>query len=130
MERKEEVRVKSKVYRQYNLGPWLGGLKDLLIRVLPYISMVNFVLIGVTAYHTTLGPFFEVHLPWMSIWAFMGGILFMVILLMVIEYKVILPSYFTFFNKQQYEHKNPIRGDLEEIKKEIKRLEDKIDERD
>jgi len=41
---------------------------------------------------------------------------------MILEYMFILPSQIAFLNWQVYTHNNPIRRDLEEIKKELNSL--------
>jgi predicted transcriptional regulator len=45
---------------------------------------------------------------------------------MLIEYKVIIPSVMAFRNKQEYEHKNLLKKDLQEIKDKLNSIEKRI----
>jgi len=116
-------RVMGKVVRQYNLGSWLGALKDLFGRTAFYISIGNFVLIAVTAYHTTLRDPILGWLPWFTFPLFMGVVVMLVLLAMILEYKFVVPSSITFINRQVYEHRSLLRRDLEQITERLTEME-------
>lgn len=60
-------RLLLKILRQPNITPWLGGAKELVGRTMFYIATINFLLLAITAYHTTLRPYLPV-----SFWGFLG----------------------------------------------------------
>lgn len=115
--------VKNEALKQYNLGPWLGGLKDLAQRTVFYVALLNFVLISITAYNTTLKAYILPHIPWFSFPIFIALLLLLVAVAMVLEYKFILPSTLSYLNRQFYIHQNPIRSDLDKILKKLEKLE-------
>ena len=105
---------------------WIGGFKDVLIMSFVWASTINFVMVAAIAYNTTIRPSLPDSLSWISPWVFMGfmGIIFATI--MFVEWKWIYPSYYAFRNKQEYEHQNLLRQDLDEIKRKQKAIMNKL----
>ncbi len=118
--------IKKTLLKQYNIGSAVGGLKDLAIRTMVYVTAINFLLLVVTAYSVTLRDFMIQYLPWINFPMFIGAIIVTILIAMVIEYKFILPSTWGFTNRQQYEHRNPIREDLSEIKERLTGIEEHL----
>lgn len=114
-------RLLLKILKQRDVGSQLGGAKELLMRTMFYITAINFLLIAVTAYHTTLRVYFPI-----SFWGFLGILVAIVVIAMVLEYKIILPSSIVFLNTQAYKHKNPLVDDVLEIKKKLESIEAKL----
>lgn len=98
----------------------LGGIKNLFTRTAFYISLVNFLMLATTTYVIVVKEYFQ--LPF---WMFMFGIICLVLIAMIFEYTIMLPSEIAFGNWQVYTHDNPIRRDLEEIKKDLEYLKKK-----
>jgi len=113
----------TKALKQYPANKKIGGFKDIALHTAAWLSFVNFGLIAVTAYHTTLREFILAYIPWMSLIIFMLLLSLCVAIFMVIEYKFIIPSTWAFRNAQQYEHKYPIKKDLEKLSKKLDELE-------
>jgi hypothetical protein len=63
-------------------------------------------------------------------WVFLLGISGIVAIAMIFEYVIMMPSEIAFTNWQVYEHSNPMRTDLEEIKKELKKLKEIIKDKE
>jgi len=101
--------------KQYNLGPWLGGFKDLASRTMIYVSVLSFTQISATFYYTTLKPPFEQYIPWINFGWYFLVLVTVVLVLMLLEFKFMVPSSYTFSNKQEYTHRNLIREDLEKV---------------
>lgn len=101
---------------QKNTGQLIGAVNELFGRTSFYITVINFLLLIVTAYYTTIRNF--IHIPF--IW-FMFIVLLVVLIAMVIEYVIILPSSVIFQNTQAYKHDNPLKDDIKLI---LKRLDD------
>jgi len=89
----------KKLLKQYNV-PRIGGAKVLLVQVVFYGSCINFLLIAVTAYHTTLKGYFVDILPWVSFPVFFVSLLIILAIAMVLEYKFVLSSLYLFTSKQ------------------------------
>ncbi len=123
----QPVVKKSKgLAKQYNLGPWLGGFKDLASRTMIYVSVLSFTQISATFWYTTLQPAISKDVPWLSFGLYFTTLVLGVLVIMFIEYKFILPSSYTFLNKQEYLHKNLIRQDIEEVMKEVGNLQEEV----
>ena len=111
--------------KQYKISGKIGGFKDLLMRTLFYVSIINFMLIAVTAYHTTLRDTLQAWFSWLSFPIFLGILVVGLLLMMILEYKIVLPSTWVFMNKQQYEHQNLIREQLDKIEKTLGEIQRK-----
>lgn len=111
----------SKIPSQKNTGQWIGAVHVLLGRTTFYISIINFFLLIVTAYYTTLRHFIPIPFIW-----FMFFALLLVVLAMVVEYVVILPSSIIFNNIQMYKHNNPLKDDIQTVLKRLDDIEDKL----
>lgn len=114
----------KRLLRQYNL-PWIGGVKVVLGQTIFYFSVINFILIAITAYHTTLRDFFLVHVPWVKFWMFMLVLAVLIFILMFLEYKFIMASHFSFQSKQLFEHQSKVMDKLNEIEKILAEKEKK-----
>ncbi len=120
----------SKLTRQYNVGGFVGGIKDILTRVILYVSFINFLLLAVTAYHTTLESTLRTWMSWMTLPIFVGILTVLVLISMVIEYKIVLPSTIAYLNLQGYKHQNPIREQLDRVERTLADIQEKIQEQE
>lgn len=110
----------ERLFKQYKL-PWVGGAKEVLAQVAFYVSAINFFLIAVTAYHTTLSVYLVDWVPWMTFPLFMGILIVLLVGTMVLEYKFIVASLYTFRGKQMFEHESQVVDKLNEILKRLDR---------
>ena len=110
--------VKSVVLRQYRFKG-IGFIRSMLAYLFFYLAPINFVLLMVTAWYTTISPWASEHAPWLSLWLFILIIVGILAVGLILEFKLILPSHIAFLNIQTYSHSNPIRDDLEKIKKHL-----------
>ena len=119
--------LRQNVLRQYNVGPWLGALKDLSGRTMFYMTPINLFMLAATTYHVTAKAFILQFAPWINFWIFFGGLILVAIVAMIIEFKVVFPSSVFFSNIQSYKHGNLIRQDLETIMREIQKIDGRLD---
>lgn len=98
---------------------YIGALKNILARSTFYISIINFAMLAGTTYVIVVKGIVAV-----PFWIFLLAIIGVVMLAMVFEYVIMMPSEIAFTNWQVYEHNNPIRYDLEHIKKEIENIKE------
>lgn len=110
-----------KIPEQKKVSPFLGGLKELFSRVMFYAGIINFILIVVTAYHTSIKDITPI-----PFWVFFLTLIIGLFIAMVFEYVVILPSSISFSNRQSYKHDNPIREDMNKILKKLDDIENEI----
>lgn len=99
---------------------YIGGLKTLISRCTFYIGILNFLMLAATSYTVVVKGIIDV-----PFWVFLLGMVVVVLVAMIFEYTIMLPSELSFTNWQTYEHDNPIRRDLEEIKEKLKEIEKK-----
>lgn len=109
-----------KIPEQKKISPFLGGLKELFSRVMFYAGIINFILIVVTAYHTSIKDITTI-----PFWAFFLTLIIGLFIAMVFEYIIVLPSSISFSNRQSYKHDNPIREDMNKILKKLDDIEQK-----
>lgn len=119
-------RLWSKALKQYNVGGWIGGIKDVANHATFWMSALNLGLVAATAYHTTIFPQVEHLVPWFSFPVFLLSIILLAGTAMLVEYKIIIPSVFTFRNRQEYEHQNLIRKDIADLHKDIEALRQEL----
>jgi hypothetical protein len=100
--------------------PFIGEMKEVFSSSFVYISCVNFVLMGITAYSTTLKPYFDsIGWTWFNLFVFFPVMILFVATMMFLEYKFVMKSVYEFRNRQEYKHESLIRKDLDEIKKKL-----------
>jgi len=114
-------KVRSFVLRQYDAtGMWLGAMQSQFNNVQSYVSMVQFLLVVAVAYHTTLRDTVLQYLPWMNFWLFFLLGVALYLLVMLVDYKVVVPSRINYSNYQAYKHYNPVKEDLKEIQADMR----------
>ena len=119
--------LRQNILRQYNVGPWLGALKDLSGRTMFYMTPINLFMLAATTYHVTAKAFISQFAPWINFWVFFGVLVLVAIVAMVVEFKVVFPSSVFFSNIQSYKHGNLIRQDLESIMREVQKIDGRLD---
>ena len=104
---------------------YIGAIKNIFSRTTFYISILNFAMLAATSYVVVVKGIIDI-----PFWVFLLFISVLVLVAMVFEYTVMMPSEYAFINWQSYEHNNPIRTDLEEIKEELKKLKEIIKDKE
>jgi len=111
--------MSPKILKQYNIV-WIGGFKEVLSQTLFYVAIINFILIAITAYNTTLRVFILEWIPDFKLWMFFGILITSVLLGMILEYKFITPSLFSFRSKQMFEHESKVMDKIISIEDLLK----------
>lgn len=106
---------------QKNTSQYIGGLKELFGRTSFYVTMINFLLLIVTAYYTTIRFIIPI-----SFLVFLTIVIILVCVAMLVEYVVILPSSVVFQNHQAYKHSNPLKDDIKLILNRLDDIENKL----
>ena len=117
--RKALSRLHKEVFgriRQKETGTLIGGVKTQLERSWFYISIINFGLIAITAYHTTIHPIF----PAIPFWGFFALLGIIALSVVILEYVIVYPSEVAFAAHQVWKEKrNPLFREIKVIKKEL-----------
>lgn len=100
--------------KQKNIGVWLGGLKHAMGQVGMYVSFMNLFMLAITTYNT---GWVQEYIIDVNFAQFMLIIIGIIGLLLIMVTKIDIPSYFGFWNSQFWSHQNPLRKEIEEIKK-------------
>jgi len=125
-------RAFAKIISQKTI-PWIGGLKDIFVMVAFYMSIINFTLVAITAYNTGIRDWLIQHgLHWIKVYIWLGFMAIIALVAMLIEYKIVYPSFYAFRSRQEYKHESPFRKLQEEILKkqeEILKKQENIEKR-
>lgn len=101
---------------------WWGRLKLLGSQIGVYATVLTLMFAATGTYSTSIKPFlaeYGINLPFIL---YIVAIIVILGLLLIFEYKITLPGYFSLYNQQVYRHDNPIVRDLRELKKELKEI--------
>ena len=108
--------------------PWIGGLKDIFTMVVFYMSILNFTLVAITAYNTGIRDWLMAHgLSWIKVYIWLGFMAIIALVAMLIEYKIVYPSFYAFRSRQEYKHESPFRKLQEEILARLKEISERLD---
>jgi hypothetical protein len=94
---------KAKLFRQHKV-PIIGPITDVLSYGAVWIGMLNFLMIAITLYWTTLRPHLLRYVPWMNMGIYLACLFALVCLLLLFVYKFIVPSYYEFRGRQYQRH--------------------------
>jgi len=111
-----------KIPEQKKVSPFWGGIKELLSRAMFYIGIINFILIMITSYHTSIKDILTI-----PFWVFFLIMTVILGIVMIFEYIVVLPSSVAFSNRQSYKHDNPIKDDFIKILKKLDDIERRLE---
>ena len=107
-----------KLLKQYNV-PKLGAFTESLFTAFPVLSLANTIaVIGVL--YVMVHEYLSVLIPWLTLWIFVGFIGLLMTATMVLIYKFVLPSIWTFRNKQMNRFESDILQKIEELREEIR----------
>jgi 5-bromo-4-chloroindolyl phosphate hydrolysis protein len=94
--------------------------------VLSIFTQSMFIFGIVTFLNTTALVYQSILKYYISLWGFVIIIVIGLLLWMAIYYVIIMPSMIQFGNRQGYTHGNPMREDIEIIKKELKEIKSEL----
>ena len=94
--------------------PWLGAFMESFFVTLPLLGIINFWAI-ITVLYTNARPYLLQYLPWMTLWLFMVLITVIGIVGMLLVYKFVLPSIWSFRGKQMFDRENQLVSKIDSI---------------
>lgn len=114
--------MRQVLVRQHNFGPWLGALKMQSSRAMFYLSFPQTPMVAIAA-----TPQLQKWFPWLSFWwVILAFVLYFVIIGMWLDYKLMLPSETAYNNKQVYKHENPYVRDMNQARKDISEILERL----
>lgn len=111
------------------IGKTIGAFINVLYLTMPLFAIFAYASSSVTLYTVNL-VWIREHISWLHLPMFIVFIIIGCLLLMLVNYVFIYPSYYEFLNKQTYKHNNPVIKDLELIKAKLGIINDNKDEID
>ena len=106
---------------QYNLGPFIGGVRFLAANAMFYISLLSIFFTSSAAYSQIREWF-----PFLNYWMIAGFVVFCFFFVMLFEHIFIYKSQNTYLVRQSYGRHNPTVVLLQEMQKEIHELKAEI----
>lgn len=103
--------------KQRNI-PWLGAFVEALYMSLPIVSVINFASIAIVLY-SDIRPYLLEHLPWVQLWMFLLALSSFVSISMLLVYKFLLPSIWTFRGRQMFGHESKVITTLNRIEERM-----------
>ena len=116
------------LFKQKNVGRQWGIFAQTVTQISIFITLINLLLLAVTAYNTTLRGWFEYYNVPLNFWMFMLLLAILLLVAAVLAYKFALPSFFSFWNEQFYTHDNQLRKDIESLQRSVDELTKKVSE--
>lgn len=114
------IDVITKLVKQKKTSPVLGALINAYTSTSILYSPLTLIGVATTVYglwgKATLVQWF----PWMTFPILIGLIISFMIAMMVLFYKVVIPSLIAFNVQQSYKHQNPLVADMQEVLKQLK----------
>ena len=103
--------------------PKLGAIIDSLYTCLPILSIVNFLSI-ITVLYNDIKEQLLPWAPWLEFWHFVATANVAVVVMMVLIYKFVLPSLWTFRNKQMNSFESELVDEVRKLREEIQQLKE------
>ncbi len=113
------MRIVNRLTKQSKANQWLGQAFAIYGACAIYQSIVNAILLAATFYNTTGRTEIIRIFSWINFWVYFIALVMGQIAMMIFHWKFIQPSIFAAYNSQGYKHDNPIRLDLEKIKRKL-----------
>lgn len=119
-------KILSLLFKQYNLGTWLGASFTQIGNSFFYVTIGNTIMLAITAWSTPMATQIISILPWFNFWWFLFALLFCYGCLMLFDLKFVYPARQAFQSKQSYAHENPFKTDMERLFSENVELKNEL----
>jgi len=107
--------------------PGIGELYESFITSLPILSAVQFISILAVLY-TQLQPSLAGIFPWITLFRFLAVLTLIMIGVMILVYRFLIPSIWTFRGKQLYGFESQLMEEIKGLRREIKELKEEKEE--
>ena len=107
--------------KQVKIPTWVGVIQVQLTNSFFYISLLNTSMLSVTLW-ALIGPTIQGVCPWARFWMLILVGIFVVCVVMVLDYKFMYPVRQAFINEQACKHTNPAIELLLEMDKKLDKI--------
>lgn len=107
------------MFQQRKTSKYWGIIKLLFSQLSPYLSWVNLALVGVMSFYTTFAPIFASFGFVLPFWLFVLVLLLFLVVLAVLEWVFMIPSFYGANNRQWWDHDNPMKEKMTELEAKI-----------
>lgn len=115
--------ISKSIFRQYDIGVWWGGVKNVAGSVVAYVTFLNLIFVAPLAFKMVVYPWLSERGIELPFFVFMGVLFLGIAVIFMVEFKITLPSFYRFWNEQWWEHNNPMRRKMDAMDKRMdKRL--------
>lgn len=120
------MKIKIPFITKYYNGSYIGGLLDTYARASIVIGSMQFLIVVVILYTTSIQPNLARFAPWMTFAHYIIIALLLMLGLMVFSRLLITPSAYTYSNRQVWGNNNPMRAKLEQMERNQKKIMEKL----
>ena len=121
-------RIYSRLTKQKDMSPRLGGLINVYSSTAVIYSPLTFVGVATTLFGLWGADAIKEWLPWFTFGHMVAVMVLFILLLMILFYKVVIPSMYAFQMQQQYKHRNPLVADVQEVLEELAQTNERLKE--
>jgi len=93
----------------------MGAVKIVIGNISPYASWLSLALVGVMSFYTTINPIFTAWGIPLSFWVFCLVLVLIVIIMAILEWVFMLPSFYRANNVQSWDSGGPFRDIFEKM---------------
>ena len=111
------MKTQYNLTRQTDIGKWWGLGKLLAQHIMTYVQFIQLAMVGGTFYLVVTDK-----APSIPIWLLALITVVLVLGMILFEWKFGWPSYFGVWNQQVWEHNNPLKKEIEAIRKELREI--------
>lgn len=112
--------------KQKNI-PVVGAVVDSLYTSLPVLSILNFLSI-ITVLYSTIREYLLTWAPWLTFGWFLIVLVILTVVMMLTMYLYVLPSIWTFRNKQMNAYESELLQEVRALRREVKILRSEVKE--
>ena len=116
--------IPNLIQKQRQIGSIPGAIKIIWTHIAVYVNAMTFILVMVTAYHTTVYPVTGIDFP---VYASCLGLI--IIVAMILEYKYIMPSSFRFHFDQSIAHSSLFKNMISNIDNKLDIIHDTVSQK-
>jgi len=112
--------------RQRNIGKWWGQFLLSIGQISQAVSLFTLIFASIAAYPTVKVWLLDFGIN-IQFWQFVAGIIGTLTLGLLLAWSFGLASFFSQWNRQFWQHDNPMRLDIERLQKSIDDLAEKVE---
>lgn len=110
------------MFKQRKIGTFLGMAKIILANISPYANWLSLALVVLMSYYTTVYPLLSGWGIEIQFWMFCVVVVLIVLIISIMEYVFMMPSYFAASNIQSWESGGPLQDKLTQMEKDINEI--------